>query len=112
MPGWLCRQIRNDHAGVPPLEQNALVYVAQQQGLFAQNHLTVAVKDYDSGVAAMEALSKGEVDLAEAAEFPFVGVALRSEPIYIIATMTMAIWRASGRSITLRCHSTIPSSWR
>ncbi len=72
--------------GVPSLEQNALIYIAEQQGFFAQHDLKVVVKDYDSGVATIEALLKGEVDLAEASEFPFVGAALRQEQINIIAT--------------------------
>ncbi len=70
--------------GLPPLEQNALVYIAEQQGLFAQNNIKIVVKDYDSGVATIDALTKGEVDLAEAAEFPFVGAVLRQQAISIL----------------------------
>lgn len=72
--------------GLPRLEQNALIYIAEQQGFFAQNSLKIVVKDYDSGVTAVDALLKGEVDLAEAAEFPFVGAVLRQEQINIITT--------------------------
>lgn len=72
--------------GLPALEQNALIYVAEQQGFFAQNNLKVVIRDFDTGVSAIEAMSKGEVDVAGAAEFPFVGSALRQEQINIIAT--------------------------
>ncbi len=72
--------------GLPRLEQNALIYIADQQGFFAQNNLQVVIKDYDSGVATMEAMLKGEVDLAGAAEFPFVGATLRQEQVKIITT--------------------------
>lgn len=72
--------------GLAPLEQNTLIYVADQQGFFAQNNLKIVVKDYDSGVATVRALLKGEVDLAGASEFPFVSAAFRQESITIIAT--------------------------
>ena len=42
--------------GVPPLEQNALLYVAEARKLFESNGLKVTVKDYDTGVATMNAL--------------------------------------------------------
>ncbi len=72
--------------GLFPLEQNALIYIAEQQQFFLRNNLQVAVKNYDSGVATIDALLKGDVDMAEAAEFPFVRAALRQEQISIVAT--------------------------
>jgi NitT/TauT family transport system substrate-binding protein len=71
--------------GVPPLEQNALLYVAEHESYFANRGLRVVIKDYDSGVTAIDSMAKGEVDIAEAAEFPFVRAVFQRENILIIA---------------------------
>jgi NitT/TauT family transport system substrate-binding protein len=70
----------------PPLEQAALIYVAADQGYFARNGLAVAVQGYDSGLTALDALLKGDADIAEAAEYPVAGLAFRKEPVEVIAT--------------------------
>jgi ABC-type nitrate/sulfonate/bicarbonate transport system substrate-binding protein len=71
--------------GVPPLEQNALLYVAESQKSFDKNALKVIIKDYDTGVATINALLNGEVDMAEAAEFPFLKMAFQRLPVRIVA---------------------------
>ncbi len=58
--------------GAPTLEQNALLYVALDRGLFARQGLSVTIRDFDTGPAAIAALMGGSVDVAETAEFPFV----------------------------------------
>jgi NitT/TauT family transport system substrate-binding protein len=72
--------------GLPPLEQNALIYVADKRGFFAENGLHVLIKNYDSGVTAIHGLSESEVDLAVAAEFPVVRALLQKSPLSIIAS--------------------------
>ncbi len=84
--GYSRRQTETLTIGVPALEQNALIYVANARRFFGQNGLRVIVKDYDSGVAALEALYKGEVDVAEASEFPVAGALLQKQPIDIITS--------------------------
>jgi NitT/TauT family transport system substrate-binding protein len=71
--------------GAPPLEQNALIYIADDQRLFARNGLNIAIKDYDSGVTAVNGMLKGEVAIAEAAEFPFVRTVFQKEQICVFA---------------------------
>jgi ABC-type nitrate/sulfonate/bicarbonate transport system substrate-binding protein len=71
--------------GVPPLEQNALIYIAEHERFFAKNGLRVVVKNYDTGVATIEAALKGQVDIAGTAEFPFVRAVLAGEDVLIIA---------------------------
>ena len=71
--------------GVPPLEQNALLYVADPKRFFADHGLHIVLKEYDSGVTAINAMLKGEVDIAEAAEFPFVRAVFQKEKILVIA---------------------------
>jgi NitT/TauT family transport system substrate-binding protein len=70
---------------VPPLEQNALIYVAENQGFFSKNGLAVTIKNYDSGVTAIEALVNGEADISEAAEFPFVKSVFDNKNLSIIS---------------------------
>lgn len=89
---WSCNlggysgKVETITVGAPPLEQNALIYIADQQKLFAANGLNVIMKDYDSGVTAIDGLLKGEVDIAESAEFPFIRAVFQKEPIRIIAS--------------------------
>jgi NitT/TauT family transport system substrate-binding protein len=69
------------------LETSALIYVAQKQGFFAQNRLNVTVKDYDTGVAAIDALLKGTVDIAGSAEYPLVRAGLQNQSVKTIAVI-------------------------
>lgn len=71
--------------GIPPLEQNILLYIADHENFFGKNGLRIVLKDYPTGVAAIEALRKGEVDIAEAAEFPFVRALFEHKELRIIA---------------------------
>jgi len=71
--------------GVPPLEQNALLYVADHGKFFVKNGLDLVIRDYDTGVTAINAMSKGEVDIAGAAEFPFVRAVFQKEKIAVTA---------------------------
>jgi NitT/TauT family transport system substrate-binding protein len=88
---WSCSKsdysgrMENITIGAPPLEQNALIYIADDQRSFARNGLNIAIKDYDSGVTAVNGMLKGEVGIAEAAEFPFVRTVFRKEQICVIA---------------------------
>lgn len=71
---------------IPALEQNALMYIADDQGYFAQNGLAVTFRNYETGVATIHAVMEGEADLAEAAEFPFVRAVMAQQPVKIIAS--------------------------
>ena len=88
---WSCS--KKDHPGkmetltigLIPLEQNALLYVADQKKFFADNGLHIVFKYYDMGVTAIKGLVNGEVDIAGSAEFPFVEAALQKDKIRVIA---------------------------
>ncbi len=84
-PGDYSGKVETISIGVPPLEQNALLYIADQQKFFTQNGLNIAIRDYDSGVTAIRGMLKGEADIAEAAEFPFVRALFEKEKIYLLA---------------------------
>jgi NitT/TauT family transport system substrate-binding protein len=61
-----------------------LVYIAQDQGFFKDNGLSVEMKEYPTGVATTEALLKGEVEVAWSAELPFITRAFDKEKISIV----------------------------
>ncbi len=69
----------------PSLEQNALIYVAESQGLFARNGIRITIINCSSGVEAIDRMVAGEANISVAAEFPFVNAVLRNESISVIA---------------------------
>lgn len=68
-------------------ECDTLVYIAEDQNFFAQNGLNVIIRDYTSGMEAVNALFNGEVDLAATAEFPLVKAALNQEKVSAIVSI-------------------------
>jgi ABC-type nitrate/sulfonate/bicarbonate transport system substrate-binding protein len=70
----------------PPLELNALLYVADIQGFYSRNGLNVTITDYDTGVACMKAMTNSEVDIALTAELPLVSAAFNRSPVSIITS--------------------------
>ncbi|MBI5583363.1 MAG: NrtA/SsuA/CpmA family ABC transporter substrate-binding protein [Deltaproteobacteria bacterium] len=73
--------------GTLPYEANALIYIADEQKFFKANGLEVAIKNYETGLAATTAVTQGAVDIAACAEFISVGKAFQKEDIFIIATI-------------------------
>jgi len=88
---WSCS--KGDYAGKVetvtigenPNETKALIYIAEERGLLAANGINVRFKNYDTGVAAANAVVKGEVDLATCSEFVTVVSVLKKENIRVIA---------------------------
>ena len=69
-------------------ESLALFWIAQDQGFFSQNGLNVSSHKYDTGVGSLNAILKGEADIAVGpAEFPLVGRALQKEKIKTIGSI-------------------------
>jgi NitT/TauT family transport system substrate-binding protein len=86
---WSCsRKIDSINFGAIPSGSAAFIYIAQDHRFFAANGLKVHVNDYATGVATIDALLKGDVDIAWAAEFPFVRKAFAKEKISIIAVLS------------------------
>jgi NitT/TauT family transport system substrate-binding protein len=71
--------------GHNPNETKALIYIAEERGLFAANGLNVAFRDYDTGAEVADAMLNGEIDLATCAEYVIVGNVLKKKNIRIIA---------------------------
>ena len=66
------------------LESSAPYWIAEDQHFFAQNGLKVTFKEPDTGLAALDELSKGDADIAAAAEFPVVERIFQKESLRII----------------------------
>ena len=73
--------------GHVPVESFALLYVAQDQGYFAQHNLDVTVTDYATGTDAVNALTTGQVDIAGSSEYVVATNALSHQNISIIASL-------------------------
>jgi len=74
--------------GTTSSEVNALILIAQDLGYFASNGLNVAQTTYPSGVAALDGLFDGEVDLATGSEFAFVNRVLAEQDICTIGAIS------------------------
>lgn len=61
------------------LEYATLIYIAEDQGLFSENGLNVTMRDYGSGVAAINGVEKGDADVSVSAEYPIVIEALKDK---------------------------------
>ena len=89
---WSCsksdysRRVEIVTIGTTPIELNALIYVADEQKFFTNNGVRVVFKDYDTGVAAVNGLLKGEVDIALTTEFVIVGKSLQKQDVLDLAT--------------------------
>jgi NitT/TauT family transport system substrate-binding protein len=71
--------------GFLPGQTAAEAYVAQDSGFFTGNGLNVTIKDYDSGIAAVDGMLRGEIDLAGGAEIILVRGAFDQRAISAIA---------------------------
>jgi NitT/TauT family transport system substrate-binding protein len=70
-------------------EGSALTYVADHEGYFTRNHLSVAIKDYPTGVAGLAALENGEADIADMTDFVLAGAALRGEQVKVTGAIAV-----------------------
>ena len=76
--------------GVYPGEISALVYVAEDQGYFADNGLDITMSEYEAGALATEALIDGEVDVVTATEFVLVNNSFDHDDLRVLATIATA----------------------
>ncbi|MCL4301218.1 MAG: NrtA/SsuA/CpmA family ABC transporter substrate-binding protein [Anaerolineae bacterium] len=73
--------------GMESTAVNSLIYIAASQNYFAANGLNVTIKDYSSGLTAVNGLLSGEVDLATSSEFVIVGQALAREQVRTLSSI-------------------------
>ncbi|HEX7474813.1 MAG TPA: NrtA/SsuA/CpmA family ABC transporter substrate-binding protein [Dehalococcoidales bacterium] len=68
-----------------PSEASGLLLIAEDRGFFAANGVKMIKQISNTGVDAMEALLKGEVDIAGMSEVPLISQAFAKQPVSIYA---------------------------
>ena len=71
-------------------DTGALVYIAQEQGYFADNGLDVTIKDFESGKAAADVLLAGEADISTSADFVLVSNSFEQDNLRVLGTVALA----------------------
>jgi NitT/TauT family transport system substrate-binding protein len=74
--------------GIYPSEYSSLIFIANDQGYFADNGIKLNLKNYTSGASAVKGMLNGEVDIATASEFVVVNDAMKNESIYALGTVS------------------------
>ncbi len=73
--------------GTQPVELASLIFIAEDQGYFAENGLKVTIKTYDTALAAVGGMKKGDVDISVSTEYPVVTAAFNKENISVIGSI-------------------------
>lgn len=73
--------------GTTPSESTALIDIADDQGYFSANGLSVQLRDYENGLEAVKDMKRGKVNISASAEYPIVLAAFNNENISIIASI-------------------------
>lgn len=68
----------------------ALIIIAEDQGFFSQQGLDITISEYASGKLALEAMFRGEIDVAPVAETPVVFNSFKRQDFSVIATIGAA----------------------
>ncbi len=71
-------------------DTTALVYIAQQQGLFANHGLDVTIKDFEAGKLATDALLNGEADLSTASISVIISNSFAWPDLRVFGSIAMA----------------------
>ena len=84
--------------GIYKGELSALFMIAQAEQYYERYGVDVRMKFYQAGALALQGLIDGEVDMATAAEFPFVSQSFTKKDLRIVAsTSTSDTFRLVGR---------------
>jgi NitT/TauT family transport system substrate-binding protein len=73
------------------LETSALIYIAESKQFFQENGLAVAIQEYDTGIASIGAVLKGQADIASHSEFVMVGNVLQKQKVSILGTFNKSL---------------------
>ena len=69
-------------------DANIMLYTAEDQHFFAENGINLTIKTYGTGLETINDLLDKKLDIAGAAEYPFVAKAFAKDNISIIASMS------------------------
>ena len=73
--------------GESSYELSSLIYIAENQGFFAENGLNVTFQHDETGLASINRLLNDEVDIALTSEYAVVGTAFKKENISVIGSI-------------------------
>jgi NitT/TauT family transport system substrate-binding protein len=68
----------------PPVEGSALLYIAEEKGLFSGNGLNMTIMDCDTAQVSIDQMKSGKTDLSLSSEYPVVKESFNNENISII----------------------------
>ena len=71
-------------------EFSSLVFIAENQGYFADNGLDVTIKEYETGLGPAQAVLAGDADFATVAEFVLVSNSFNHEDLKAVSTIDLA----------------------
>lgn len=83
-------EIKKVSIGATTQELSTLIWIADDQGYFAQNGLEATVKGYDTGIETINALFAGEVDFADTADFVISGLGFERDDFKVLASIDTA----------------------
>jgi len=75
---------------ITPAIYSGLITIAESKGFFRESGLEVLLKDYPSGLLAVEAMLRGEVQMATAADLVFVLKSGDDPSLRIVASIALA----------------------
>lgn len=70
--------------GVTPYEYSALTFIAEDQGYFAGNGLSVTIRNFNTTLAALKGLENDETDISSSSEYTLLPEAFKKENISVI----------------------------
>lgn len=73
--------------GTPPNELASLIFIAEDQGFFAGNNINATIRTYDTALAAVGGMKKGDVDFSVSTEYPIVAEAFNNGNIGVIGSI-------------------------
>jgi ABC-type nitrate/sulfonate/bicarbonate transport system substrate-binding protein len=69
------------------VDSSELVYIAQDQHYFTKNGINLTLKNFDTSGAAINSLTKNDLDITTSGEYPFVVNVLSNQNISVIGNM-------------------------
>jgi ABC-type nitrate/sulfonate/bicarbonate transport system substrate-binding protein len=75
--------------GLAPFPYSGLVAIAAEKGFFKESGLDLAIKDYAFGFATLEALSRGEIQMAMGNEFSFAQMIDYDPSLRLVASVAL-----------------------
>jgi len=73
--------------GTNPADYSCLIWVAEDRGYFTRSGLNVAIKEYESGVAAIQDLLADKLEIATAGEFTLVAQSFQRQDLRVLASI-------------------------